>query len=177
MDSCSRTWNLLHRVVRQAKPVANPSISLSMCRNRTCVAATSFAAELQLTRFFFTILLHLKDNLPQFSQINDGCLWRVGLSLARHHRSGRQQSNCVERFRHSAILNRDASPDGFCSKHRKGSLKASKTSVRARDVLYESRTKRKSSVRTRVSIVMVFAFGFALALQGDYLPVVPLQDR
>ena len=142
------------------------------------MAATSFAAELQLTRFFFTILLHLKDNLPQFSQINDGCLCRVGLSLARHHRSGRQQSNCVEGFRHSAILQpADASPNGFCSKHRKGSLKASKTSVRARDVLYESRTKRKSSVRTRVSIVMVFAFGFALALQGDYLPVVPLQDR
>lgn len=39
-------------------------------------------------------LLHLEDDLPQFSQVHDVCLWRVDLSPTSPHRSRIQQCNC-----------------------------------------------------------------------------------
>jgi hypothetical protein len=51
-------------------------------------------------------VLHLEDDLPQFSQVDNLRIRGIGLGLARHHRGRRQESDYIEGLGHPTILRR-----------------------------------------------------------------------
>jgi hypothetical protein len=107
------------------------------------------------TGFFLNALLHLKDNLSQFSQFEDLRIGGDVLGLARHHRGGRQKGDNVDWFWHPKILRRASCCRRLGSHrlryHRSGraaSTLGGAVCVGSRFVIVLIAAARKSTVRT-----------------------------